>query len=103
MSGHTKGPWRRDPENRSRVLAKDFTGTWRVLARIYGWNPDECKANADLFLAAPETAAERDRLRALVEELVGALEAKMNVRYQSDRIRADELGRAALAKAKELL
>ncbi len=44
-------------DNPHQVLAKDFTGTWRELARVRGWNPDDTKANIRLFVAAPDLLA----------------------------------------------
>src|SRR3990167_8074578 len=53
------------------------SGDGRVIARINGLT-EEDKDNARLFAAAPETAAERDRLRAEVAELVEALAKEEN-------------------------
>ena len=69
MSGHTPGPW---TENWCRV----FAGT-RCLAHIRQHDvieaTDEERANAKLMAAAPETAADRARLREVNAELVKAL------------------------------
>lgn len=60
------------------------------------------KANARLIAAAPETAAERDRLKALNAELLAALKAIKEAGRMSDQPRAKycaEIADAAIAKA----
>lgn len=61
MSKHTPGPWSRH----------EHKGSWQIIADEYGlavgyiFRVDD----ADLVIAAPETAAERDRLRRECEQL----------------------------------
>lgn len=77
---HTPGPW--------FVMGIDGNGDIQVSGHpfyighsdplyhciVTGNNEAERKANAALIAAAPETAAERDRLAAINAELVAALE-----------------------------
>jgi hypothetical protein len=59
---HTPGPWLLD----GQYVQKDADGG--IIARVHGSNA-ECKANARLIAAAPETAAERDRLREALRQI----------------------------------
>ena len=62
----------------------------------------EREANARLIAEAPETAAERDRLKALNAELLAALKAVNRARLtdaSADWQRATDLTDAAIAKA----
>lgn len=65
--------------------------TDRTIAHVDGMTLDEADAFAKLFAAAPETAAERDRLRAENAELVDAckwmhgLLGPHNLRYDEQR------------------
>lgn len=79
---HTPGPW----NETSRDITTSIGGESLYIARCFskgepqpGWrNPGctnaEAKANARLIAAAPETAAERDKLKELNAVLVDALE-----------------------------
>lgn len=63
----TTGPWASMPMRRGRHLgARVYSGD-KIIAEIYDG------AHGNLIAAAPETAAERDRLRAVNAELVAAL------------------------------
>jgi hypothetical protein len=68
-SKHTKGPWSLY-RNGLSVGAEDSTGICEVWER----NNGEGDANACLIAAAPETAIERDNLKAINAELFDALE-----------------------------
>ena len=106
MSKHTPGPW----EIKNQNLVAE--GGNCVLANLHMWQgdaPDEGKANARLIAAAPETAAERDRLRKVNAELLKALRlisglcddepADIKARGLSRCCRINEFARAAIAKA----
>ena len=79
MSGHTPGPWRQGRGDIANevVLAEDDSG---LVADCYSRTRghDERVANARLTAAAPETAAERDRLREVNAELLEALDVLVN-------------------------
>jgi hypothetical protein len=60
---------------------------------------DQQEANARLIAAAPETAAERDRLKALNAELLAALKAVRAAQTPKDGREAMRLADAAIAKA----
>ena len=92
MSKHTSGEWKetrvagsgrwgRFIETTEKVLSKAPT-----IAEIYPrWTKAETQANVLLFLAAPKTAAERDRLKELNVELLAVLKL---ARYELNAIRA---------------
>ena len=103
MSEHTPGPWtHRTPADgsRGRIYADNFH-----VANTFG-----NEANARLIAAAPETAAERDRLRALNAELLEALEVALYALRRATWddeaadfhlcFHADDLVCTAIAKAK---
>lgn len=90
---HTPGPWTVEdplgPETLWIVEAGKATHEWRCIAMVCRDPPigaGEQQANARLIAAAPETAAERDRLRELNAELVEAL------RFYSDEWERDVFG-----------
>ena len=81
MKQHTPGPWTTEhnapfvwgiygPDNNwiAQTLPKSDDGS--------ADSPDQVEANARLIAAAPETAAERDRLREINAELLAALEGE---------------------------
>ena len=74
---HTPGPWRADNLGKVRSIYDDGKG---LVADCgdgrYALPRDSniCHANARLIAAAPETTAERDRLREVNAELIAALE-----------------------------
>lgn len=110
MTQHTPGPWAtsRDgvPEDHIQItIYAEATGK-RVATAF------ETEANAALIAAAPETAAERERLRAVNAELVAALTAieeaacsltsgvyRLQPKQQRDRDDIIKWCKAALAKA----
>ena len=90
----------------SRVFADNAPEGDKLIAQCYGSHAIE---HARLIAAAPETAAERDRLKAINAELLTALEALCDLmpqtrpgNMQSDEyhiwLQADK-ARAAIAKA----
>lgn len=71
-TNHTPGPWKkgkRQPENHA-VNVLDERGFLVAQARAAGGGWSEAAANAALIAAAPETAAERDRLKRDLSELL---------------------------------
>lgn len=114
---HTPGPWYVDHDRvtvRAEMLAKPVQ-----IAACGTPTSTYAQANARLVAAAPETAAERDRLREVNRELVAAMEATLasmrelrglaftGSRIPTDRYpekhranAADDQARAALARAK---
>lgn len=88
-AAHTPGPWRLDFEKhysgaegfstaKNKVQSLAIYGGRKCLcAVISAWRaPDpQSLADARLIAAAPETAAERDRLKAVNAELLAALQA----------------------------
>jgi hypothetical protein len=88
MAEHTPGPWS-DSDDRRRVdlengcdvsnWAEIRDATGRCIGAAYcGGSYEHNLANARLMASAPETAAERDRLRAEKAELLAALERIAN-------------------------
>ena len=66
MTTHTPGPWQEGRSGNNRVYGPDKQGSRSgLIAVVY-----KGRANARLIAAAPETAAERDRLKAINAELV---------------------------------
>lgn len=112
-SKHTPGPWKVQPApfapgDIQVVLQDDF----RIYIPLMATDWDDAKrqlmrANAKLIAAAPETAAERDTLKAINAELLEALEALLPIvgaprTYTSgDVFEAQDKARAVIAKAKE--
>lgn len=69
---HTPGPWHVQPSDHpGGLLIKPIPG--QVVAQCD--EVPEMEANASLIAAAPETAAERDRLKAINAEMLEALKA----------------------------
>ncbi len=68
VAGHTPGPWCIDAQY---IVAPDQqdANNWDE-ATICQWGSYSTEANARLIAAAPETAAERDRLREALEAIV---------------------------------
>ena len=100
MGQHTPGPWTTYTTKTSHVVMAAHRMDGTTIANVrYKGQVDE--ANAALIAAAPETAAERDRLRESNEVILKALGGF--VEYFADD--EDELGeiyadaRAALAAA----
>ena len=108
MAKHTPGPYKILPRDFGYDIVADsglpITGTdWAAGGRL-GAIPDA--NNALLFATAPDTAAERDRLREVNAELVKALDYVLCCgRGTSGRIIIDQqqeaVIRAALAKTGE--
>ena len=90
QSKHTPGPWTYQGIGPSFDVTAQATSGARFMGRfiarcperVAGFEPteeDERQANARLIAAAPETAAERDRLKAINAELLGQLEEAVRV------------------------
>jgi len=111
---HTPGPWFTTDGIYNEIKALSKRGKTWVIARITAARVghDEARANANLIAAAPETAAERDRLRKVNDELLEALmEAEAGLEFagadkepEGQFVPAPTLAlrivRAAIAKAK---
>jgi len=115
MSEHTPGPWFVEMPNWQTphvwINAVGSSGVAKIETCDYGDGKgeritDEDLANARLIAAAPETAAERDRLREVNAELLAALRPLAffsgSFRDEEDRDRLHEMfavARAAISKA----
>jgi hypothetical protein len=110
MSGHTPGPWYVGAQNdglyiidRQPSPSNDdprHDADVELVATPFAARGATVEANARLIAAAPETAAERDRLRVENAELLEALKDVME--RLVDRHEADESAvkaRAVIAKA----
>jgi hypothetical protein len=111
---HTPGPWWvKAVEDRTYVMAGPFADGFTAQIARFGniWSPTDC-ANAYLCAAAPETAAERDHLRAVNAALRDALESllayaedvvndpKLLAQFKRGTVERDvKQARSALAKA----
>ena len=74
MSNHTPGPW--IYSQKFREIHDSSVNSPSLIAEIPEWideAKEEQEANARLIAAAPETAVERDRLKALNAEMLSAL------------------------------
>jgi len=97
MSKHTPGPWIIDWNiSRLDVFSADAATLVATIRRstLSAGLDDVAKANARLIAAAPETAAERDRLREVNAELLAALriaEAALSDIGDADREPGDDV------------
>lgn len=104
MSKHTPVTWFVDIEG-NRILANDDRATIICHMSATVRNP-EVMADANLIAAAPETEAERDKLRIINAELLDALETLRGVSLVIGQSRAEKIVAAnakadkAIAKAK---
>ena len=107
---HTPGPWHIE-QGKGPMRIATLGGRIASIADFAPRNDQRIAvANARLIAAAPETAAERDRLREVNRELVEALERALvirspNVKWtKAETVRSweawDGQVRAALARAK---
>ncbi len=93
---HTQGKWH---ASNLRIFA-NINGLDRRVAECYRpaisgeYDGGECEANARLIAAAPETAAERDRLREINKDLLEAL----TLRRMEDGYNASENKEELLAQ-----
>lgn len=104
---HTPGPWYFDEVRNVREESTDY-----CVATIHDDSghvdpeysvPLPRDANARLIAAAPETAAERDKLKEINAELLEALEIAINLTLDDEDIAHNAFlkkARAAIAKAK---
>jgi hypothetical protein len=106
MSKHTPGPWKAHFEEAYYVTGPD-RGRVAMMLNLKGAHGlggrrtgEESAANARLIAAAPETAAERDRLKEINEELLDAL---VDVMFRhvpfSNKAHYANHARAVIAKA----
>jgi len=73
---HTAGPWRRQRPHGSDIPVWGADGKSRGCVALVNMSAEraaEAEANAVLIAAAPETAAERDRLREVNAVMLAAL------------------------------
>lgn len=104
VNAHTPGPWHITDDNYGRYRDIYVMAKGRSIVRMEPW--DTMDADARLIAAAPETAAERDRLKEVNAELLAALkEAHQIARGEHPNadpmLRLFELTRAAIAKAEK--
>lgn len=109
MATHTPGPWKVN-ENRTRGQDRIICSTTAdtqddgqvAYALDFGrFDLDaEADANARLIAAAPETAAERDRLKEINAKLLAACYRFMAQGDCAERVEYREI-KAAIAKAEE--
>lgn len=78
MSGHTKGPWRVDPDDELCIETADGKTTLAVL----DMHTDEDAENAKLIAAAPEMLETLQELWALIED--GQLVRNISNDHKSD-------------------
>ena len=100
----TPGPWHIDWNGgmTPRILGLNAPGVTREIADVRfhnGSDDPQVHANARLIAAAPETAAERDRLRADKAELLAALKDILQADFLSPEARRDAVRRAGAAIA----
>lgn len=75
MSGHTPGPWRKAESGKEWAIVQERNSL--VICSVHNNRcvaEDTNEANAALIAAAPDTAAERDDLKAVNAELIEMLE-----------------------------
>lgn len=102
-TAHTPGPWKCKPGFDSDL----YYCLSNIDGNILTFDDDEHEANARLIAAAPETAAERDRLKEANAELLQALrEIGRELAYPNNEGQAisglvdrQRIARAAIAKA----
>ena len=91
---HTPGPYIIDADPDNEGFLSIYTATDGINAELAGKIGE--RSNADLFAAAPETAAERDRLREALAYILDL--ADENAKGQDGYEQIAEWSRAALAK-----
>lgn len=91
---HTPGPWFALPRKYSTIYVEARIGGG-MLQEVAACGPTEvttqAEANARLIAAAPETAKERDELKAINAELLAALKWSVNA-FDLDTIEEIEAG-----------
>lgn len=107
MTQHTKGPWEVKEEEADkpylRIRGCALGRKYKIANVLYFTDQqdsrkekDEVLANARLIAAAPETAAERDRLKETNAELLEALENMLQFAEVCHRQCEDQLMRQAI-------
>ena len=113
---HTPGPWRSHDHHDKRhreyaIMAGEGEGAVKVASCHTHHVPwDVAAVNSHLIAAAPETAAERDRLKEINAELLAALEeirdgaisrypAHVDAFKNRTKSQIEEVARAAIARA----
>ena len=86
MTQHTPGPWTLGPVEPAEISKGHWIthGSYKGVIGILGGSPSE--ANAALIAAAPETAAERDRLRQVNEVMLNALKDTINACFKHTHV-----------------
>jgi hypothetical protein len=80
---HTPGPWNfYNDSNDGKTNRIEIVAIGKTVARIYHSVPEEDLPNARLIAAAPETAAERDKLKEINAELLNVLELCRSHMYE---------------------
>lgn len=98
-AAHTPGPWRshdhRDKRHREyAIMAGEGEGAVKVASCHTHHVPwDVAAVNSHLIAAAPETAAERDRLKEINAELLAALKDLLGDRRNDENGRCLHCGR----------
>ena len=106
MTKHTPGPWHvtSDVEPGS-IKIIGGPKQYSIAGLYFTGYPQDTEANARLIAAAPETAAERDRLREVNADLLAALEDIRNAYQRHFDVMPvawqtfDNIAEAAIAKA----
>ena len=98
MVKHSPEPWDVDVPPEGGVVVCDADGA--VLLRFEDYDEAVLDEDALLVAAAPKTAAERDRLKALNAELLKALKAVDRQRQRNKPITMGDLDMVASAIAK---
>ena len=111
-SEHTPGPWLITPEGYISTDAYGFVQIYTPFREhAFGPNASDpnheefeiAAANARLIAAAPDTAAERDRLKAVNAKLLAAIAALLNgIQHWNDTTKTERLESAA-AQAREVI
>ncbi len=102
---HSPAPWRTHPTDDTVILAADGSSVAGVDGDYdYLGQAEVMEANARLIAAAPETAAERDRLREVNAALLEALKKALNFIKNTEQelgitLDSGDAARAAIAKA----
>lgn len=94
MSKPTPGPWK---AGHRTVSAPETDERLGLDVRLYGGSRDDNKANARLIAAAPDML---DALEAILPWIPSTTAAEGGAARHSENVRAADMVRAAIAKAK---